>query len=304
MRFGVVIPAYNHETLLLETLESVAAQTVPAHRVVISDDCSTDATATRAQEWIDRQAGPTDWVVIRANENGGVAKARNLGARHAQDCDLLTFLDSDDLWAPTVLETIATAAESHPDASAFVAEQHRIDASCGDEVRVRDYAWLDHNPIPRMARRGNPGPSCVFMRRAAYDSIGAWNEEVLFLEDFVMCAELSLLGPIVSAPGAPVHYRLGVGSARGEAVSLCHDGRDHAQGRVEAFELIAREHDVPGFTAVRARAWFSAARYSYRRRDWAECERRCKRSLRLAPWYPRPALLWAFARARRGQFDT
>lgn len=91
-RFSVVIPAYNAAATLAQAIDSVRAQTWPAHEIIVVDDGSTDATA-------DVAAGYGAAVTLIRQPNRGVSVARNAGAAAATG-DWLAFLDADDTYAP------------------------------------------------------------------------------------------------------------------------------------------------------------------------------------------------------------
>ena len=120
-RFSVVIPAYNSAATLARAIESVRAQSWPAHEIIVVDDGSTDATADVA-----RQFGE-DVRLIR-QPNSGVSAARNAGAAAASG-DWLAFLDADDWYAP---ERIWLHAE-------WIAEDAGLDFLTGD-YEYRDAA--------------------------------------------------------------------------------------------------------------------------------------------------------------------
>ena len=120
-RFSVVIPAYNSAATLARAIESVRAQSWPAHEIIVVDDGSTDATADVA-----RQFGE-DVRLIR-QPNSGVSAARNAGAAAASG-DWLAFLDADDWYAP---ERIRLHAE-------WIAEDAGLDFLTGD-YEYRDAA--------------------------------------------------------------------------------------------------------------------------------------------------------------------
>jgi glycosyltransferase involved in cell wall biosynthesis len=98
-RVSVIIPAYNAELYLGETLESVEAQTYSDWEVVIADDASTDGTVETAQSFGGRYA------VLRSDVNQGPAVARNRALRKAGG-ELVVFLDADDFWLPTYLDRL------------------------------------------------------------------------------------------------------------------------------------------------------------------------------------------------------
>jgi glycosyltransferase involved in cell wall biosynthesis len=102
---SVIIPTYNRNSMLRETLDSLARQTYPADRfeVIVVDDGSTDGTGQTATEIFP--------FVLRYfwQSNQGDAEARNLGARQSQ-ADFLVFLDDDVLVEPGY---IAHLLETH-----------------------------------------------------------------------------------------------------------------------------------------------------------------------------------------------
>jgi len=104
--FSVIIPAYNAAATLARAIESVRAQTSPAHEIIIVDDGSSDDTASVAESF----GGA---VTLIRQPNGGVAGARNAGARSATG-DWLAFLDADDWYAPDRLRLHADWISEDP----------------------------------------------------------------------------------------------------------------------------------------------------------------------------------------------
>ena len=96
---SVVVPAYNAELTLPETLHSVRAQTHANLEIIVVDDGSTDATAALVR--LQQRADPR--IRLIQQQNGGVASARNAGATAARGA-FIAPVDSDDLWLPTKIE--------------------------------------------------------------------------------------------------------------------------------------------------------------------------------------------------------
>ncbi len=109
MRVSVVIPAYNAASVIEETLESIARQTLAPHEVIVVDDGSSDETSevARAHSVVTR-------VIVR--ENGGICPARN-DAIEQMKGDLICNLDADDLWHPLYLERMSEMMEANPHAA-------------------------------------------------------------------------------------------------------------------------------------------------------------------------------------------
>jgi hypothetical protein len=91
-KFSVVIPAYNSAATLRRAVESVLAQSWPAHEIIVVDDGSTDDTWPLAREFGDQ-------VRLIHQPNAGVSIARNRGVEAATG-DWLAFLDADDWYYP------------------------------------------------------------------------------------------------------------------------------------------------------------------------------------------------------------
>jgi len=119
-RFSVVIPAFNAAATLARAIESVRAQSWPAHEIIVVDDGSTDATVEIARQF--------DAVHLIQQANSGVSVARNAGAAVATG-DWLVFLDADDWYAP---DRIKLHAE-------WIAEDTTLDFLTGD-YEYRDEA--------------------------------------------------------------------------------------------------------------------------------------------------------------------
>src|ERR1700760_1597013 len=90
----VVIPAYNAEAWVGDAIRSALNQTCPPGEIIVVDDGSSDATASRAAEYPVR--------VIRQS-NAGPGAARTTGIR-ASSGEWIALLDADDCWLPSKLE--------------------------------------------------------------------------------------------------------------------------------------------------------------------------------------------------------
>jgi glycosyltransferase involved in cell wall biosynthesis len=89
-KISVIVPAFNSERYLAETLESILNQSYPPAEVIVVDDGSTDETAAVAKSF-----APD--VTYIYQDNQGIGGARNKGLSSAGG-DYFAFLDSDDIW--------------------------------------------------------------------------------------------------------------------------------------------------------------------------------------------------------------
>lgn len=96
---SIVIPVYNAEKFIEETVSSVLEQTYTEWELLLVNDGSTDDSGAI----IDKLAEDDLRIRVIHLENGGAAKARNTGTKHARG-RYLAFLDADDLWEKEKLE--------------------------------------------------------------------------------------------------------------------------------------------------------------------------------------------------------
>ncbi len=111
---SVVVPAYNAEPWLAETLRSACSQSLENIEILVVDDGSTDGTAAIAETFSSRDPR----VRLIRRENGGVGAARNTGIREARG-RYIAPLDADDLWHPDKLRLQVECMENGGSGMAF-----------------------------------------------------------------------------------------------------------------------------------------------------------------------------------------
>lgn len=114
-RFSVIIPNFNNGETLKRAVDSILAQTWPAHEIIIIDDGSTDHSREVVDAFGDR-------VIVRYQQNAGVSVARNLGATIATG-NWLAFLDADDAYFPDRLKVHADWLAAEPDMDFLLGDQ-------------------------------------------------------------------------------------------------------------------------------------------------------------------------------------
>ncbi len=115
MKISVIIPAYNSEMFLAETVDSLLNQTLRDIQIIVVNDGSTDKTAEIIEEYAKKNSN----ILSLYQKNSGVSAARNNGIDHAEG-KYTVFLDSDDLLTPESLENIYNALEkSNADMAVF-----------------------------------------------------------------------------------------------------------------------------------------------------------------------------------------
>lgn len=107
--FSVIITTYNRSTLLTRALDSLIAQTETDWEAIIVDDGSTDNTASLIKPYLENDSR----IKYVYQKNAGYAMSKNTGIFLAKG-KFITFLDSDDEYAPTHLEERKLILMNHP----------------------------------------------------------------------------------------------------------------------------------------------------------------------------------------------
>lgn len=105
-KLTVIIPCYNTEKWLGETVESVVGQTYSNLEILLIDDGSKDGTLAVAKRYTEQD----DRIRVIEKENGGVSSTRNLGIEEASG-EWITFLDGDDYLVPDAYEKMMSAVK-------------------------------------------------------------------------------------------------------------------------------------------------------------------------------------------------
>jgi len=162
---SIVIPCYNYGRFLREAVESSISQTWREKEVCVVDDGSTDSTGE-----VLRELDPS--VLVLRVANGGVARARNLGARETSG-EWLCFLDGDDGLEPGRLERCREVL-GRTRAAAIICGWRDVDddgAPLADAIPHPIGSGLDY----LLANRSFP-VHCALVRRSAFAAAGGFFE--------------------------------------------------------------------------------------------------------------------------------
>ena len=133
---SIIMPVFNASRYVIESVESIIAQTYNNWELIIVDDCSIDDTLEKIDKYIKRD---NRIRVIKLNENLGVAKERNIAIEEANG-RYIAFLDSDDKWKYNKLEKQLAFMNKNSYGLSFTAYEY-IDSNSdkGKVVEVPNY---------------------------------------------------------------------------------------------------------------------------------------------------------------------
>ncbi len=101
---SIIMPVYNTEMYVAESIESVMAQTYKSIELIIINDGSVDNSLRICEEYAIKH----DNIHVFSKQNGGISSARNMGIEKAKG-DYLVFLDSDDILSNDMVELLMTS---------------------------------------------------------------------------------------------------------------------------------------------------------------------------------------------------
>ena len=143
---SIIMPVYNCEKYISEAIESVLSQSYQNWELLIVDDGSTD----HSPEIIDRYAQKDVRIQSFHNKNEGVSAARNFALSKISG-ELVTFIDSDDVYHPDRLQRMVQIFEKYPNCdivfssyTEFMGEWKYSEASSSGEIKVYDDEILIH----------------------------------------------------------------------------------------------------------------------------------------------------------------
>ena len=217
---SVVIPLYNKESYIIETLQSVKNQTYPILECIIVDDGSTDNSVEIAGKFISDNKLP--WILI-SQKNSGQTKARNYGIQLARG-EYVAFLDSDDLWPVNKIELQVEAIEKNPN-SVLVLNSYAIFSQGSSIPRVVRHKkskkmnshWLD------MRGFGGGLESLGLLRRKTLDQVGFFDETLSTSSGLDLSLRLEKIGDIVLLKQLGLYYRISSGQWHSNPVALKQD---------------------------------------------------------------------------------
>jgi glycosyltransferase involved in cell wall biosynthesis len=213
---AVVIPAYNGQQYIEETLQSVLNQTLQPREIVVVDDASTDGTASIVRRFAPR-------VTLVTRQRGGVSATRNYGAS-ITDSEWLTFLDQDDLWEPENLERQMAAIAASPEAGACYADRRILVQQPDCSFRYEPPSWPTPTPEElgaTLLERCPFTPCSVLVHRDAFLSIGGFDGRHNGVEDWDFWLRLHFAGVRFTwCPEVLVAYRVHESNATRQALRL------------------------------------------------------------------------------------
>jgi glycosyltransferase involved in cell wall biosynthesis len=202
---SVIIPVYNAEETILETIKSVQLQTISDLEIILVDDGSSDKSLEVIKGIVDER------VKVFTYENAGAAVARNRGLAHAKG-EFIAFIDADDLWTLDKLELQLAALQKHPEAGVAYSWTSFIDEK-GKLLYVQQPVYFEGNVYPQLlVSNFLVCGSIPLIRRQAIESVGELDPELKSTHDWDYWLRLAAKWSYVLVPKHQIFYRQVPGS--------------------------------------------------------------------------------------------
>ncbi|WP_340679192.1 glycosyltransferase [Paraglaciecola sp.] len=212
IKISVIIPCFNSEKYIEETLNSVLNQTFPIFEIIVIDDGSTDNSVNILKTFSTK-------IILITQANSGVSTARNNGIKHATG-EWIAFVDSDDIWKPNKLEqqlsSISSQHWSHTNSLYFGQNQD------GKTTR-NDLTTLHCGMVFEPLLIENfITTSTVIIKRETLIKYGCFDEELYAMEDWFLWLKIAKTEPLHYCPGVLTEYRVHLGSASRNVRDIIH----------------------------------------------------------------------------------
>lgn len=187
---SVVVLSYNSSKTIIETLDSILAQTYPKVELIVSDDASQDNSVELCRQW-QQQHGErfVRMEILTAEQNQGISANANRGCM-ASKGQWLKVLAADDLLTPNAVEDVIKYVNSHLGTNIIFSKVKPF----GDEETARKWLYYDPGLLlerlthPQLLIRifeGNFLPAAsAFISKCCYLELGGYDESIPLMEDW------------------------------------------------------------------------------------------------------------------------
>jgi len=230
---SILIPAYNAQEWIADTIRSALAQTWPKREIILIDDGSTDQTLEIARSFASKA------VSVVTEPNQGAAAARNHAFSLSQG-DFIQWLDADDLLSPDKISKQMAKADEARDKKMLLSSGWGYFAYRPQRARFLSTAlWCDLSPVEWLLRKMGQNlhmqTATWLVSRELTEAAGQWDSRLLGDDDGeYFCRVLLASNGTRFIPDAKVYYRI---SGRGR---LSYIGR--SQMKMEAHFLSMKLH--------------------------------------------------------------
>lgn len=201
---SIVIPLYNKAQSIENTIRCIHAQTYQDYEIVVVDGWSKDGSL----EIIQGLAAADDRIHVLMQQNRhGVTPARNESIEAAKN-ERIAFIDADDYWEPTYLETLVQLMDDYPQAGIWglnfgtmveTEKRPHIPSLYPGHRGIIDNPWIKGSPF---------WTSATGISKKAFEKVGGFDNRIIYGEDIDLWYRLMLEFPCVYEDKVLSYYRI------------------------------------------------------------------------------------------------
>jgi GT2 family glycosyltransferase len=242
---SVAVITYNSSKYLLETLQSINAQTYPEIELVISDDCSTDSTINICKNWIkENEKRFLSTKIIEVEKNTGIPANCNRAVM-GSSATWVKIIAGDDILDKDCIRNFVNYVSNNPETSivsssirlffgTFSEENFGRIINTGESAFFADDISASHQYYMLLRKNFIHGPS-TFIKKCIIEEVGGFDEKHKLLEDYPMFLKLTRAGhKVFGLNKITVYYR------RHDNTVLRHNGNSIFSDyylKIRSFEL-------------------------------------------------------------------
>ena len=195
---SIVLPVYNGERFMKESIDSVLGQSFSDWELIIVDDCSTDNTYEIAKSYADKDSRIT---VIHNETNKKLPASLNIGFASANG-KYFTWTSDDNVAKPNWLSVLVRCLDENPGVDMVSADMDYIDENGNLFFNPRHKRSIDALPYI-----SNVGAAFMY-RRAIAEKIGEYDVSAFCAEDYDYWCRIALAGNLMYIPDNIYMYRI------------------------------------------------------------------------------------------------
>lgn len=210
-KVSVIMPCFNAEKYISESIESVLNQTYENFEIILVDDSSTDNTPNIIKKYVQKHGDKLKYI---SQPNQGPSAARNNGVRNSTG-DLIAFLDSDDIYVKDSLEKKIMKLKSDKEltlvySDAFIIYESELTNYHYKKIVEKFYEGY---VFPQLMVNNFICTSTVMLKKEVFNSIGYFNEKIKGVEDYEFWLKISKKDFKIGLVDEPLtYYRIRKGS--------------------------------------------------------------------------------------------
>lgn len=198
---SVVIPVYNGESTIADTIQSVLSQSFLDLELIVINDGSSDSTLDILMEFQDPR------LKIFTYANSGLSASRNRGIDHALG-EYISFLDADDLWTSDKLDAQLNALRANPEAAVAYSWTDFIDEK-GNLLGFGIHETVNGYVYPNLLTFFFVGSgSNALICKKVFDEVGRFDETLTSAEDMDMFLRLAARYQFSAVSAPQILYRI------------------------------------------------------------------------------------------------